>query len=480
MLAAALLACGETAGPGLASPRIDYVDGALAPILVRGQAVVIEGLGFGATQGAGTVTFARTGGGEVAAPVAAPADWSDLAIRTAVPDAAAAGAGTLAVTTAAGRRLTATVHVLPHVVFDTAALAWRSRGSFPQAPVGVALAALEIPSGNGLATTLYAAGGAEQASGALVPDSGVYLARAQPEGAVGAWVRQRDATDFTSRVLPLPRAFAAAAIATRYNSRFPGAALYVIGGVGSAGRAQASVLAADITADSVVARFTPLEQLPAPLAGAIAVVRRGRIYVIGGTDSLGRPQQDVFVGRIGLDGHIDGWYVQPSLPAPRAYGGGVVLDARAVAFGGLADSVPPGGGLDPALPRLASSDTAAVSLLSGFFTGAWAPETALLPAGRSQFATLDLGDVILLVGGMYAGAETNSAETIAAAVAGNSLGPFAGPVGTSRIADPPNNGGILVGPSGVTWREADGSRRGLVLGGIDLSTGQRKAGVWGF
>jgi len=42
------------------------------------------------------------------------------------------------------------------------------------------------------------------------------------------------------------------------------------------------------------------------------------------------------------------------------------------------------------------------------------------------------------------------------------------------------NGGTLIGPTGVTWREADGSRRGLVLGGIDLSTGLRKAGVWGF
>jgi len=478
LLAAGLLACGEAAGPSPAAPGIDYVDGALEPILVRGQAVVIEGFGFGATQGAGAVAFPRAGGGEVTAPIATAADWSDLAIRTTVPDDAASGGGTLAVTTAAGRRLTATVHVLPHVVFDAAALTWTSRGSFPQAPVGVALAAFEIPSGNGVATSLYAAGGAEQVSGELVSDSGVYLARAQPGGAVGPWVRQHDASDFTSRVLPSPRAFAAAAVATRYNSRFPGSALYVIGGIDPAGRAQASVLGADITGDGVAARFTPLEPLPTPIAGAIAVVRRGRVYVMGGTDSIGRPQQDVFVGRIGLDGHVDGWYVQPPLPTPRAYGGGVVLDDRAVAFGGVTDSVPPGGGLDLGTARLASSDTAAVSLLSGFFTGGWAPGATLLPAARSQFATLDLGDVVLLVGGMYAGAATNNAETIAAAATGDLLAPFAGPVGTNRIAD--QAGGILIGPSGVTWRDTDGSRRGLVLGGIDLTTGQRKAGVWGF
>jgi hypothetical protein len=480
-LAVALLACGgESAGPPPASPSIDYVDGALEPIVERGRAVVIEGFGFGATPDGGTVTFTRAGGGEVAAAVAAPADWSDAAIRITVPDSAAVGAGTLTVTTGTGRRLTATVHVLPHLVFSPDTLSWTSRGSFPQDPVGVALAALEAPSGSAVITTLYAAGGAEQISGALVPDSGVYRAATAAGGGVGAWVRQRAATDFSSRVLPAPRAFAAAAIATRYNSRFAGTALYVIGGVDAAGRAQASVLAADITADSVVARFTPLEPLPAPVAGALAVVRRGRIYVIGGTDSVGHPQRDVMVGRIGLDGHIDGWYIQPPLPAPRAYGGAVVLDERAVAFGGVADSVPPGGGLDSGTARLASSDTAAVSLVSGFFAGAWAPGATLLPAPRSQFATLDLQDVALLVGGVYPGAATNAAETIAAPVEGDSLGPFTGPVGPAPGGIASQGGGTLVGPAGVTWRDGDGSHHGLVLGGIDLASNLRRAGVWGF
>jgi len=119
-----------------------------------------------------------------------------------------------------------------------------------------------------------------------------------------------------------------------------------------------------------------------------------------------------------------------------------------------------------------------VSLVSGFFAGPWAPGIALLPAPRSQFATLDLGDVVLVVGGMYGGATTNSAETIAAGVIGDSLGLFAGPVGANTIAG--QGGGTLLGPAGVTWRESDGSRRGLVIGGIDLSTGLRKSVVWGF
>jgi hypothetical protein len=261
--------------------------------------------------------------------------------------------------------------------------------------------------------------------------------------------------------------------------------LYVIGGIDAAGRPQASVLGADVTADSVSRRFIFLEPLPAPLAGAIAVVRRGRIYVMGGTDAQGHPQRNVYVGRIGADGHIDGWYPQPLLPGPRAYGGGVARDGRVVAIGGVGgvDSVPPGGGFGTGTQRLVTGDTAAVSLVSGFFTGTWGAGPNLLPEGRSQFALLDLGTSLLIVGGMYAGAPINSAEALAASVSGDSVGPFAGPVGSNRIADGTCLGlsaGTLVGPAGATWREASGTPRALVVGGIDLGTQTRRGCAWGF
>jgi hypothetical protein len=469
---AALLACGEAAAP--ASARIDAVDGALEPILVHGQRAAIEGFGFGPDPG--VVRFPRQGGGEVDAPAET---WTETAVTTVVPPNAASGP--LALETGAGRRITAPVHVLPATPFDTAQLTWAERTPFPAAPVGVALAAAELPGSAGLATVLYAAGGAEPVGTppTLVPDSGVYLARVQAGGALGAWTRQRDAADpFQHRNLPAPRAFAAAAVATRHNSRFGGHVLYLIGGVDAAGRAQATVFAADVTADSVASRFLTIEPLPAPVAGAIALVRRGRLYVAGGTDAAGRPGTRVFVGRIGPDGHIDGWYEAPPLPAPRAYGGGVALDHQVAVFGGVADSVPPGGGLDPTPPRLVTSDTAAVSLVSGFFRGPWAAGPTLLPAARSQFATLTLGTAVLVVGGVYAGADQNAAETLIAPLDGDGVGPFQGPVGRNTIAG--EGGGTVVGPAGITWRESDGRRRGLVLGGMDLASGQRTAKSWGF
>ncbi len=464
-------ACGETGGPATATPRIDFVDGAVAPVLVRGQVLIVEGFGFGDLPG--TVLFPAGGAAETPGLIDSTA-WHDLSVRAIVPDGAVSG--TLAVVTTTGRRLTATVHVLPLVAFDPASLSWSARSDFPRSPVGVALAVAEFPGpGGSLDATVYAAGGAEPIGGdsVMAPDSAMHVARAAPGGILGSWQRQPDGS-----ALPVRRAFAAAAVATPHNSPSGGAVLYVIGGVDAAGRAQTGVLGATVTGDAVVGPFVALEPLPEPVAGASAVIKRGRIYLVGGTDSVGRPLTRVLVARVRADGRLDGWYAQPPLPLPRAYGGAVVLDEHAAAFGGVADSVPPGGGLDAAPPRLVTGDTAAVSLLSGFFAGGWGAGPPSLPDGRSQFATLDLGNVVLAVGGMYGGAATNSAETIAAVVTGDALGAFAGPVGLNTIAA--LGGGTLVVPAGARWRDADGSRHGVIVGGMDLITRQRRAGSWGF
>jgi hypothetical protein len=455
------------------------VAGALEPFVERGERIAIEGFGFGPDRG--TVRFTRIGGGFVEG-IVADSEWTPSAITTVVPDSAALEREALDVITASGTELIATIHVLPHPSFNLSALTWIARNAYPGAPLGIALAAATFPTGSTLQTTLYAAGGAEPP--AMTPDSGVYLARVIGGGATDFWIRQRDTSNQAiSRVLPAPRAFAAATVATPYNSRFGGLAMYVIGGFDRAGVAQASVLGANVTPDSVSARFVFLEPLPAPRAGAIAVVRHGKIYVLGGVDASGTPQNTAFVGRIGLDGHIDGWYAAPSLSGPRAYGAGLARNEWVAALGGVADSVPVGGGTDPGIARLVTGDTAAVSLLTGFFTGAWVTRGAMLPEGRSQFAVLDLGPTVLAVGGVYASASSNAAETIAATVTNDSLGPFAGPVGTNKIADMPclsANGGTLIGAAGVSWREADGTARGLVMGGLDLATQTRRSCAWGF
>ena len=473
--------CGGDNTSGTPPAGIDYVAGAIEPLVERGERIAIEGFGFGTDRGA--VRFTRTGGGFVEG-VVADSGWTPFAITTVVPDSAALGRQALDIITATGTEIISTIHVLDSASFNPLTLTWVARETYPGVPLGIALTAATFPSAGDLRITVYAAGGTEPPL--MTPDSGVYIARVSVggAGAIEPWTRQRDTSDpALSRVLPVPRGFAAAAVATPHNSRFAGTALYVIGGTDQAGVPQASVLGANVTPDSVSARFVFLEPLPAPRAGAIAVVRRGRIYVIGGTDASGRPQNTVFMGRIGLDGHIDGWYMAPPLPAPRAYGGGLARGEWVAALGGVADSVPLGGGTDAGLSRLVTGDTAGVSLLTGFFTGAWQSAGGLLPEGRSQFALLDLGQTALVVGGMYAGASSNGAETLAATVTDGSVGPFTGPVGTNRIADLTclsAPAGTLIGPAGVSWRETDGTARGLVVGGLDLATLTRRSCAWGF
>src|SRR2546425_6874524 len=97
------------------------------------------------------------------------------------------------------------------------------------------------------------------------------------------------------------------------------------------------------------------------------------------------------------------------------------------------------------------------------------PRSTLFPY-TTLFRSLDLRDVVLVVGGVYAGAATNSAETIAATAVGDSLGPFSGPVGLATRSIAFQNGGPLVCPTGGPRRGADGARRGPVLGGVALST----------
>jgi hypothetical protein len=89
-----------------------------------------------------------------------------------------------------------------------------------------------------------------------------------------------------------------------------------------------------------------------------------------------------------------------------------------------------------------------------------------------------LGDAILAVGGMYAGADVDAAETLAAAATGDVLGPFASVAAAATIHG--QGGGTVVAATAAAWRGADGRYHGIVLGGLDLRTRQQTAKVWGF
>ena len=211
--------CGSNSSSSSPPVRIDYVAGAIEPVLTRGEQFVVEGYGFG--DDSGLVLFTRIGGGTVERAVPA-ASWTPFAIAVTVPDSAAAGRVGFGIETAAGVRVTATINVLPRATVDPATLTWLSRGTFPGATSGIALAAAQFPGIGSLPTSLYAAGGADAPG--LTPDSiagrRVYIARVTAGGAraIGAWD--------PSRLPPSPRAVAPPAVGAPFKLRFPGNALY--------------------------------------------------------------------------------------------------------------------------------------------------------------------------------------------------------------------------------------------------------------
>jgi len=69
------------------------------------------------------------------------------------------------------------------------------------------------------------------------------------------------------------------------------------------------------------------------------------------------------------------------------------------------------------------------------------------------------------------------AETVAAPLGPDSVGTFQAAAGNTIAG---LGGGVVADLAGASWRAGDGSWHGLVLGGMDLTTHLRRAGVWGF
>ncbi len=112
--------------------------------------------------------------------------------------------------------------------------------------------------------------------------------------------------------------------------------LYIIGGMENAGTANSiydNVLFAPIQPDGTLGDWQETTPLPMALFGMEAVVLNGRIYVLGGADSLGQSNRTVFVAEPDpLSGEIPYW-TQTTEPLP-SLGVGGYLEASAARLGG--------------------------------------------------------------------------------------------------------------------------------------------------
>ena len=457
------VACGgdETSviGPGI--PALDAVNGAAYPILIPGRRITLEGLGFG---NAGSVVF-RGSGGVINAPPDST-DWSSTHIMTVVPPGVTAGEIEVMTSGGLALRLPNLAAVPP--AFDPAALTWTAAAAPPITRPGIAAAVGQQVVGADMMTfVVVIAGGQAPADTTLV-----FLGRVDALGAVQSWERISS--------LPAPRGYAAVVLATPHTTRRSvSPALYVAGGLSPTGQSLGTVIAASITLpEGSVGEWVPVAALPEGIVAPRAVLANGMIYLTGGTDAAGAPRRGSLVARVRADGALEGWFRGPEPESALGFHGSAELERRLWIFGGTSDPALPSGS-DTLESRRDAAANALLSPQSGYFaSGPWRDGGAVFPGGRSRFATLRAGDHVLAVGGLYQGAGSSLAETVAATLIDSVLGSFVGPVGLNTIAG--QGGGIPVDAVGVSWHDLAGRAHGLILGGSDLTSGDLRATAWGY
>ncbi|MGY4893720.1 MAG: hypothetical protein ACO1N2_03455 [Candidatus Saccharimonadota bacterium] len=107
--------------------------------------------------------------------------------------------------------------------------------------------------------------------------------------------------------------------ATAYNNR-----LYLIGGRSTSGPVS-SVQIADINPTGTLGTWATSTALPSNVYGHGAAIYNDRLYVLGGSNSVGgAPSTDVRYNKINADGTLNNWVQTTSLPQGRFTGGGTM------------------------------------------------------------------------------------------------------------------------------------------------------------
>lgn len=107
--------------------------------------------------------------------------------------------------------------------------------------------------------------------------------------------------------------------ATAYNNR-----LYLIGGHSTSGPVN-TVQIADINPTGTLGAWATSTALPSNVYGHGAAIYNDRIYVLGGSNSVGgAPSTDVHYSKINADGTLNNWVQTTSLPQGRFTGGGTM------------------------------------------------------------------------------------------------------------------------------------------------------------
>ena len=440
-----------------AQPTLSNINGAALPSGPVGSALVLAGAGFGDVQGSGRVLFSPATGG--VALTATVISWTQAAVVATVPTGAP---GDYVVAVQSGNGITSGARlftVTPAAPFDASAVTWSAGPVLPGAVSGAGVAYAQIGTGG----YVYVVGGAGTGG---APVATVSYATVGTNGTLSAWT--------ATTPLPTALAFAGVVAATQRNSAvISNGFVYALGGATSAAGAPVStVYRAPINADGSLGSWTTLTTpLPAALRSVGAIVMYGSLYVVGGAATSNAPVATTYRSPIQVDGAVS-WKTQMALPAGRARFGFGGLGLYLYVVGGDSNAVAPND-TSPSTSRTSTVYFAKLNPSTRDIATSWTTTTPL-PAARSAHTAVFGTSSVLVTGGLYAGALTNSSEEVYAPVNVD------GTIGTFATASPSISalcGGCSLFNHGATgYPGSNGGFHVLVAGGDDAKAlGTRRA-----
>ncbi len=492
-LGALLAACGGGGGGSPPPvPVLTSINGAATASGSAGTTFIVYGTGFGTLAAASPVAgytldfLDQVTGSVVASASWLAGGWSDAYIKAVVPNTLTLGATyDVSVSTPGGKSNAASFLVTQGVAFSPSTLSWAATSALP---VGIqGFPTLVVPLAGG--TYIYTLGGNTGLSGSLDAIKSNVAAvnfnqinittTVSPAVSAGSLLNSAWAA---TTPLPAERGFSAGAVANSFNSQVPAAAggyVYVLGGLDTAGTAQATVYYAQVNSDGTLGTWGTTTALPHELYGHGATVFNGRFYVAGGNDATGNPTAGVYSAAINADGTLGSWSALPTLPVAVAYHQLLAAGGTLYVLGGTSSS-----GVDPtAHTRSAgASDTVYYSVIdvaNGALTAAWATTSSMIKVAEKKTAVA-IGATILTSGGLFGATNANSfqsgEESYATVSADGTVTSFGGATGSKTINSVASN--TFFNHAAAFFADTAGNPHVLILGGQDIGGAIMNTEVW--
>ncbi len=436
-------------------PNLIVMNGVSKPSGNTGSTAILEGRAFGDLLSRGKVFFSDASGQPVEANISLEDNWTNEFILTTVPSETETGPVWIETPTGASDSITFTITSSPS--FSPSVINWAETTPLPEPAQGHGANFIEIESGPGEGSIIYVTGGAGSSA---TPRSGVIATEIDELGQLLSWNPEVD--------VPQERAFHGSATATPFNAfidTLKAGFLYVIGGIDSSGAPQNTVFVASINKDRSLGGWGYTSTLPVELHSMGAAVFRSWLYIAGGATSGNEPVDYVYRAEINYDGSLGLWEPQPSLPSAVSYAPLITQAGVLYVVGGETAAGEPGSN--------AITGSTSDQLLYNYLdlrTGelkntTWSINPNNLIKAASKHSAVVAGGWIFVSGGLYNGASTSSTEHQYAAInVDGTVEAFSGATGSQTIVNGAG-GEPFYNHAAVVYTDTDGYAHVVIIGG---------------